>query len=169
MMRSVSELLQGYAIPAFWVLVGVAVLLYFFSWYKDVNHDRKDFSAFMEEVRADIKKIFERLPPKAVNNESPLKLTEYGETLSSFLGAEKWATEIVETLLPRVSGKDAYQIQEFCDTYVLDEFQPTDLQSQKILECMFQHGATRTHVNEVLSLVLRDKILTKLGMMHLAS
>ena len=159
------------------VTVSVTVLLAFISfvykhgyWKGEVNSDRKSFKDFMKEIKRDIREIKDKLSgiPPATSPGSPLELTDYGKKLSKFLDAEKWAEEIAETLLPNVAGKDGYEVQEYCNTYVFDEFEPTDLQAQKIRECMFQNGATRTHVNEVFSLVLRDKLLDELGLIHLA-
>lgn len=152
------------------ILLAVIGFVYKYGkWQGEVNTDRANFKEFMTEIRDDIKKIFERLPTPAVSPGSPLRLTEYGEKLSDFLNAEKWASETANAVESKVKGKDAYQIQEFCNEYVSCKFQPSEEQAQTIRNCMFQHGATRTHVNEVLSLVLRDKLLVKLGLMHMAS
>lgn len=157
-------------VGAVFILAALGVVARLIIWYANVNSDRKAFKEFMGKVERNIQRILDRLsstPPATVPG-SPLQLSEYGVLLSEFLSVDKWAEEQAEALLTRVEGKDAYQVQEYCNTYVFDEYQPTDLQSQKIRECMYQNGATRTHVNEVLALVLRDKLLSKLDMMHLA-
>ena len=48
------------------------------SWKGKVDSNQDAFKVFMDEMRADIKKIFDRLPPAAVQGASPLSLTDLG-------------------------------------------------------------------------------------------
>ena len=158
-------------VAAIFILAAIGLIVRLIIWYAEVNSDRKSFKEFMVKVEQNIQKILDKLsgtPPATVPG-SPLQLSDYGKKLSDFLKAEEWATETVTTLLPKVRGKDAYQLQEFYNDYVFGEYQPTDQEAQKIRDCIYLNGATRTHVNEVLSLVLRDALLEELGMMQLAS
>ncbi len=153
--------------------ISISILIAFITfvfkhgvWKGEVDSDRSNFREFMNEIRRDIKEIRDRLTggiPPAVEPGSPLQLTEYGEKLAKSLDAEQWAEKESAGLLPKVQGKDAYEVQELCSAYVFDELKPTEAQERTMRKCMYEHGATRTHVNEVLSLVLRNRLLRELG------
>ena len=51
--------------------------------------DVSTLKEFMAEIRADIKKIFERLPERGVVAGSPLRLTEKGEKMADLVDAKK--------------------------------------------------------------------------------
>ena len=169
-MPSIPRFLWEYQLPVGLVLFALVIILYLFSWYKDVNHDRRDLRSLLQAIQKDIREIKDKLSgtPAATTSGSPLQLSEYGKKLAKCLDAEKWAANKASELLPEMQGKDAYEIQQYCNTYVFDKFQPTIPQDRLIRDCMYQNGATRTHVNEVLSLVLRDEALARLDMIHLA-
>jgi len=100
-MPSIARFLWEYQLPLGLAIVLLGVILYLFSWYKDVNHDRKDFRSLLKtiredireikSVREDVREIKDRLndSPSAIISGSPQRLTEYGQKLSEFLDADR--------------------------------------------------------------------------------
>ena len=62
----------------------------------------------LKEIREDIKKIFQKMPSSIATAQSPRKLTDYGEKLSSKLNAKEWSARIAPTVLPEVKGKQPF-------------------------------------------------------------
>ncbi len=70
-----------------WMVVGgtVAVVsLIFFAgkWVGGISEFKKHTTEFIAEIRDDIKKILDRLPPVVVTGGSPLRLTDLGKSIS---------------------------------------------------------------------------------------
>lgn len=133
-------------------LVGVGI------WVGRVNSDRDAFKRFMEEVREDIKKIFERLPAKTATDQSPLKLTSLGEEISGELAASDWAKETAPAIAFEVAGKHPYEVQEFCLEYVKGNVLSENMQ-EKVKTSAFEHGLNKEQVLRVLAVELRDCLL----------
>ena len=127
---------------------------------KDIDSDRGVIRDFMTEIRADIKRVFERLPPAStVAGASPLRLTELGKKISARLDAGAMADSLVPQLRSRVAGMQSYEIQEFCFTYIKDEYEPTEDGKGLILQCAFDNGIDRDEVLKVIAVELRDRLL----------
>ena len=117
-----------------WWYVSIAVLLLtvggiilkFGKWTGEVNSDRDRFNKFIKEVRDDIKTILSRIPPSVVVGSSPLRLTELGGKISKEIHAKEWAKEIANDLIESVKNKQPYEIQETCNQYIDDDFDPDD-------------------------------------------
>ena len=62
-------------------------------------------------------------------------------------------------LTQRVEGMVPYDIQEFCRSYVRDEFRPPPELEVKIKECAYQNALDRQSVLDVLMVELRDQLL----------
>ena len=135
------------------------------QWKKEVDLDRDTFRKTLKEIRKDIKKIFKRLPSKSrsiiVTGSSPLHLTDKGQSISKTLNAAQWAKEIAPSLKDKVKGMMPYDIQEFCQDYVYDEFQPTPEQEEKIKECAYDNALDRQEILDVFAIELRDRLLPK--------
>ena len=141
------------------------------SWTKEVDSNLNEISSnlsninvklnsFMTELRADFKLILERLPPATVfGAASPLQLTVDGQSISQTLDASGWAADIAPMLAQRVEGMAPYDIQEFCRSYVRDEFRPSPELEVKIKECAYQNALDRQSVLDVLMVELRDQLL----------
>ena len=114
---------------------------------------------FIKEIRDDIKKIFDRLPPPVATSKSPLKLSEFGQSISSEVKASDWARGKAPDLLVSVKGKHPYEIQDFCYGMVFSE----DFAKEDIYplakECAYNRGIKVSQVQEVLALELRDALL----------
>ena len=127
---------------------------------KDIDSDRGTIRDFMTEIRADIKRIFERLPmASTVAGASPLRLTELGEKISVQLAAGAIADGLAPRLRERVAGMQAYDIQELCFAYIRDEYEPPDDVKTLILQCAFDNGIDREQVLRVIAIELRDQLL----------
>ena len=150
------------------VLAGVALAVRLCVWYGAVNSDRDAFNKFMEEVRADIKKIgdridkiFDRLPVRAVAGSSPLKLTDLGKRISETVDASGLAEKLASRLSGEVEGKSPYGIQEFCGDYVKKEKANLfDVDQANVLEmCAYEEGIKVDQVYDVIAIELRDKLI----------
>ena len=136
------------------------------KWRGEVDSDRNTFEKFMDEVRddlreirADIKKIFERLGPAVVAGSSPLSLTSLGEQVSQQLGAKDWINEIVPNLLNEVRGKSPFEVQQFSLDFMKEEFQPNREQKEMLQNAAYEHGLKLEQVMAVLGVELRDALL----------
>ena len=134
------------------------------QWVSDVNADRKEFRAFMEEMRTKIESILSRLPPVPARDGSPLRLTDLGERITQTLGGRAWAQETAAVLAERARGKQPYDIQELCTAYVREEFQPTAELDAQIKACAYEGSIKREQVLEVLAIELRDVLLERSGL-----
>ena len=150
---------QWLANPLVWIGV-VALVFGIGKWVGNVNSDRKSFKEFMNEVRDDIKKTLDRLPPPLpVTAGSPLALTDLGRKISERLSAGTLADSLVPILRERTSGKDPYEIQELCFAYVRGEYEPPQELEVLIRMCACENALKREQVLDVLAVELRDRPL----------
>ena len=155
--------------PVFWIIMltsvcTVAGIIFAAGrWKGEIDSERKrlesTLNAFMAEIRADIKKIFLRLPSSTLSEESPLQLTELGRGISERLEAPRWASETAEKVRPRTKGMVPYDIQEFCRLYVRDDYEPSQEMEESIKACAYEHGLDRQQVLDVLAIALRDRLI----------
>ena len=172
-----------------WELVGtfgsfaaalVAIFIFVFNkvadkseWKGKVDSDRTAFRKFMEEVRedireirADIKKIFERLTPLTATTGSPLRLTDLGKKVSEEIEAKEWARELAETLADELKNKTPFEIQETCRKYCFDmkRLQPSEERLALCGTSAYENGIELKQVYNVLGLELRDIVLQRFGL-----
>ena len=145
--------------PLSW-LVAASTLIGVGVWIGKVNEHRSTVHAFMVEIREDIKRILGRLPSATVVGQSPLKLTELGQSISETLNASQWAEESARMLAVRTKGKSPFDIQDFCMRYVHYEFHPPSDLGAKIKMCAYENGIDSKQVFDVLAIELRDKLLS---------
>ena len=127
-------------------------------WMGAVNSDRKSFNEFMEEVRQDIKKILLRLPSPVATKSSPIRLTDLGEAISDGVNAKGIVNEIADEIIEQARGKTKYQIQELCQDYFKNKYEP-DHDTLSVMEmCAFENGVKLEEVHTVLSIELRDRV-----------
>lgn len=127
------------------------------EWKGGVDADIKNIKEFMKEIREDVKEIFDRLPPRAVTTESPLRLTDLGERIAVHLQARSWAGSLAPTLSDEVGGKQPFQIDEFANAYVHEMLD--DDWNVKVASCAYEFGIDKDGVLSVLRIVLRDALL----------
>ena len=161
---------EWYANPLVWIgvlsssAVVTGVIFAIGQWKGKVDSDRSSFKrtldAFMSEIRVDIKRIFERLPPApTVAGASPLRLTEPGREISDRLDASAIADNLVPELRERVADMQPYDIQELCYKYIRNEYEPPDDVKALILQYAFDNGIDREQVLDVIAIELRDRLL----------
>ena len=93
-------------------------------WRADVDTDRRDFKSFMNEIRDELGRIHSRIDdifgrlggPATLRTESPIQLTDLGQSISEKIGASDWAAKHAEKLSDRVADFPAYDIQELAFT-----------------------------------------------------
>ena len=156
-----NEWLQNNYMIVSVIVVLAGALISIGIWVGRVNSDRASLMEFMREIRSDVKKIFERLPPAPVTSNSPLELTDFGKRIAEQFKAEEWANELAPTLLGEVKGKEPFEIDEFCDTYVRDKLRE-NIQRRVALSA-YSFGTDRKGVRSVLRVVLRKKLLELQG------
>lgn len=136
-------------------------------WVGSVNTFRetveKTLTAIKEdikEIKGDIKRILERLPPTTVAGESPLKLTELGKSISKKLEADAWSRRTASALTDRVQEKTPYEIQEFCFQFVKKgAFNPSDELLRRMQDCAGNHAVSLEQVQDVFAVELRDAFM----------
>ena len=138
----------------------------------------KTVTDFMEEIRKDVKRIFERLPSPTIASQSPIRLTDLGNKIAEEIKVNEWVSEYAEKLSDRVEAKNAYDIQEFCFQYAQNELledlgktvtDSAELKSvpfptiEDIKLSAYDHGLELKQVLEVVGVVLRDEMLKRIG------
>ena len=108
----------------------------------------------MTEIRDDIKKILVRLPPAAITSASPSRLTDFGKELAENIQAYAWAKGLAPTIADSVTGKAAFEIDEFCQTYISTELNET--MKAAVARVAYESGIEHRNV---LRVVLRDELL----------
>lgn len=156
-----------------WILVvlGVGAILFkAIVWYADVNSDRDKFKEFMNEIKSDLKGIRENLaqlnlyfPPTVTVEKSPLQLTELGASLYECLDAKTLIDEQAKGMKDQVAKMNRYQVQEHCENFFMAEYKPDDETLSKWQDCAYEKGLKMRHVHLVLSVELRNKILSLRG------
>ena len=153
-----NPFLTGIVVTAVLGVLGVAIryAFRFGKWKGEVDSDRTSFGAFMVEIRDDIKRILERLPPQVEAAGSPIRLTELGRKVSAELGAVELAQGLADGLRPRVEGKEEYDIQETCLHFAENEYEPDPGVDARIKRVAYDNGIERRQVLRVIGLELRD-------------
>ena len=129
---------------------------------KDIRGDIAENREFSRKTSHDvegIKAVLGQLPSTAISDNSPLHLTDMGESISATLQAREWAERTAATLGERVKGKRPYEIQDLSFEYVKNEFKPTEKQEVEIRTCAYEKGVKRDIVLDVLAVELRDVLL----------
>jgi len=148
-----------YIVLPWWGWFGIIVaILGAGIWIGKVQTNQRSFKEFMEEIRRDIKKIFERLPPAVYSTGSPIRLTELGERIASEIDAKSWAREQVSKLLPKAKHLQPFEIQKLASSYT-KEFN-FDKNARNAFEmCAYENGVDLDSVHRVLEIVSTDQLL----------
>ena len=147
-----------------WPVVSVALggLVWLIYWADGMNEHRKTVATFKKEIRDDIKKIFERIPPpNTLGAASPLGLSELGKKVAAHLDTSTWASQLAPTLTDEISGKRAFEIDQFCEEYV--DTRIDDQLRERVSVCAYDLGLTRPAVLAVLRVELRDELIRLTG------
>ena len=122
---------------------------------------RSAVDAFMKETREALDTLLKRTEP-AIERSSPVRLSEFGQEISRRIGAEEWSEQTAPMLVPEARGREAFQVDEFCDVYVRHRL--GDDWNTRVAKIAFQMGTTRESVLAVLRVVLRDKLVQLLDL-----
>ena len=142
----------------------IATLIKIGEWKGKVDTDRDSFKNFMGEIRNKLDKlIFHLIPDTVVSSASPTRLTELGKSVSNMINATNLAEQLAVELEKEVVGKSPYEIQEFCNDYMINKFEPSPDQIIKFGNCAYEKGIQVESVSRVISIELRDKLLELSG------
>ena len=133
------------------------------EWMKGIDEFKQDTKRTLAEIRGDIKKLLAAQPPSVLASTSPVRLTDLGKEVSKCVGAAGCAEQIAARLVDEVRGKSAYEIQEFCISYMRDGYERTSEQDRAFKECAYEHGIKLKQVLDVCAVELRDRLLHLLG------
>lgn len=156
------------------VLAGIAVggVIYpAIRWIVLTTQDRSDFKTFMERVDKDLNTIkgnvnrilgkLGELGEPIVERGSPLRLTSFGQTIATELGAREWADGIADGIAERAAADalEPYQIDQECERYVHDRLEAA--MTAVVGRVGFERGIKTTELLAALHIVLRDAVLER--------
>ena len=157
---TVNSFIQNPVVITIISLAAVGLVVRLIIWYANVNSDRDSFKDFTTEVRADIKKILSIVSTSKVTYEkSPTRLTDLGEKVSETVNAKAIASQIVDMEREKLKGKAPFEIQDFCERYMINDFEPTSEQRLILGQCAFENGIPIESVHRVIAIVMRDILL----------
>ena len=149
-------------VEAIIILAGAGLIVRLIIWYANVNSDRKSFKEFMGRIEKKIEQIFERLPSRTIESQSPIRLNELGRKISGKLDAATWAMNEAEKFSEKIEGADALGIQEIAFQHA-QEFEPSGALLEKMRTSAYEGGVDIRGVRDVLGVELRDVLLDKRG------
>ncbi len=153
--------------PLIYVIGGSAVIAAIWKlgqWKGGMDRFGSSLEDTLKTIQSDIKKIFERLPPPVTSTQSPVKLTDFGRSISNDLDAGKWAEEKAAGLIDGVRNKQPYEIQEFCFKFANDEEYDPTMVSKIQTSSAYNHGIDIDQIKRVLAIELRDVFLRVLDL-----
>ena len=133
---------------------------------QNANETFSSISKDINGIRNDIKNIFIEMPRRVSVQESPLRLTDFGQSISDRLEAQQWAEKTAKMISNEVDGFSAYAIQEWAYRFIkVDErFPSEDMTEEKMELAAFNYGTGVHDVLEVLAIELRDELLKLHGL-----
>ncbi len=163
--------------PGWWILAAALLSLLFGLGHTLVGLGKKlqtvsvleksvgNIEKAIQAIQKDIQAIWRRLPESTMSSDSPLRLTDLGNSISGDLGAPDWANETAKKVIAQITDKTPYGIQQFSFDYVRSE--ETDFPEEliaKMKDSAFRHGTQMKQVKNVLAIELRDVLLRLHGM-----
>ena len=125
-------------------------------WTGRVDDRLETLGTAVSEIRRLLDSVLERIPKApAVTSGSPLRLTSLGERMRDQIGGG----QIAGTLREQSAGMSAYDIQELCFRYVLEEWAPDADTDAAIKQCAFDNGSDRKEMLNVIAVEVRDRLL----------
>ena len=107
--------------------------------------------------------VFSRFSIPVTTHKSPLRLSDFGETISKEITAQAWVERVADSLDERIKGMDAYEIQELCFQYVESTNEYSNEEKQVIRDSAYKRGVKTKDIRRVLAIELRDKLLKNTG------
>jgi hypothetical protein len=135
------------------------------TWKAHVDSDRSTFKSslesFIKEIRDDIKGILSRLPPpRLVETNSPLGLSDFGKKVAKEMNAHKWAADLAPSLLDEVKHMAPFQIDEFAAKCTQSKL--TEYWEGVVAATAYNTGQSRDDIRVALHITLRDELLRML-------
>ena len=158
---NISTPLITVAVALMGVVVSIVVAIYKFGrWQGKVETELRTFRSFMKEIRDNVKEVFERLPQRTVTANSPLRLTTFGEKIAKTFGTQEWAKGVALSVATNLVNKEPFEIDDFCQGYVDDMLDQDE--ATRVGNCAYTYGIESKDVLQVLRVVLRNEILSRL-------
>lgn len=131
------------------------------EWKGRVDEHESNVTTFMEEIKTDLKAIRDFLfGADYTISLGSYQLNKLGKKVSAGINAKEWAEKLAPELLSRVEGMTKeYEIYEFCEQYVQDEFTPNEDLENLIREVTHEHGSNPLGVGSIFKSELRDALL----------
>ncbi|MCY4445395.1 MAG: hypothetical protein OXC02_02905 [Rhodobacteraceae bacterium] len=141
------------------------------TWCANVNHDRKDFKAFMNKVSKQLEKISHdilslniRFEGKTIERKSPYELNELGKKVLEKFNGNKIAEQLSESLFDKARVLDTnYEIQELSFRFVHGKYEPEKQDLIEMQESAYNNDISMKDVKDVVAILLRDILLKKTG------
>ncbi|MCY4188278.1 MAG: hypothetical protein OXD30_07320 [Bryobacterales bacterium] len=130
--------------------------------FEGIDRKFEDVNRRFEGIDRKLDRIFDRLPPTLAEIKSPLALTDHGKSLADKLGAYDFAENLTPAALPKVQGMEEFEVYEFCRRYFQSEMEP-ELEFD-VFRRAYNAGISRDDCRTVMTLVLRDELLKRLGL-----
>ena len=131
-------------------------------WTGKVDTTLQNIGATLNEIKASIEKIFERLPERRLAKaSSPLSLNDLGAKIAKEMGSYKWAAELAPSLLSEVQGMEPFQIDEFAANYA--ESKLAAYWEGVVAATAYKTGLSRKNIRSALHIPLRDELLRLTG------
>ena len=151
------------------IAVGTLVINALF-WLRDVHLLKQSWNAFRAKVEKDIGELRDGIntllarSQGPVSSQSPVRLTDLGEKMATFLQASEWAANTAPAVVHEVVNKKPFQIETFSREYVATNLDP-DIE-ERVAACAYEFGTERDSVKSVLWVVLRDELLQRVEKPH---
>lgn len=133
-------------------------------WIEKVDRTESTLQAILLEIKSDIssiKDIMLQVHSNVVKGDSPLQLTDRGEEIAQYVEAEEWAGHLAQKHASWYRGLQPYEIDEKARAYV--DSNPKDVQVM-VAKARYEFGIDAASVRAVLSIVLREAAIKRLGL-----
>lgn len=137
-------------------------------WSRDVDNDLARISAILDTIktdlgslRSDFDRFLRRFPEAAIVSESPARLSEFGDRLSSHMDAVTWAEGVAFEHAPTVQDREPYEVDDFAAVFVAEHL--SDEMRARVRRCAYEFGLDRAEPEAVLRVVLRDALLAAMA------
>lgn len=132
------------------------------KWVGRVDSSIDGLTKAVEEIQKDIKQILWRLPsvpPAIVETGSPIRLTDFGKTVSADLKAAEWADRHAPKLVDEASDFEEFEVFDRCVEYVGEAFESDSDLRRTVRATAYEHGSDSEQVLKVYQVELRDRVL----------
>lgn len=164
------------------LFAGLAVLVTYLMWRSGTQAQAKKEGIWEGEVKSFLKTFDKRLSDlekqvahlvrflagvfgrEVIRAESPLRRTNFGESISEEIAAREWVNKVSESLIDKIEGKDAYEIQVFCFEYAGDIDNYSDDEQREIRDSAYKRGIKASDIRRVITIELQDELLKSAGL-----